>query len=90
MKGGYRPEIAPFNKNPPKAGVGFFYGNLGCSALRPAQGALKLPLRKKTPPLSLGTTFSKTENRKIAIAILPYYFLGCCGVSPLRGVAEKP
>jgi len=35
----YRPETAPFNKNPTKAGGVFCFGGVGCSAPSPLLGA---------------------------------------------------
>jgi hypothetical protein len=64
MKVCYKPEIAPFNKNPPKAG-GFFYGNLGCSALRPCTGRAQITIEKKNPPCRWVLRFQKLRIEKL-------------------------
>jgi hypothetical protein len=61
LKVDYRPETAPFNKNPTKAGGVFCFGGVGCSALRPAQGALTPPFRTKYPTLLLGIFYKNYE-----------------------------
>ena len=84
MRGTLKPEIAPFNKNPLNAGG--WFGVVGCSAPSPCTGARS---RNQAARLLCGITFSKTENRKIAVAILPIYFLGALrGLAPVEGVAE--
>jgi hypothetical protein len=75
MKGDYRPDFSPFYKNPPKAGGVFCFGEVGCSALRSAQGTLTSPMRTKYPPCVWVLRFQKANIEKIAEQFLPYSFL---------------
>jgi len=71
MKAGYRLEIAPFNKDPPKAG-GCFVWLVWAVAPFALHRARSHQQWEQNTLLSLGTTSSKTEHRKIAAAILPF------------------
>jgi hypothetical protein len=52
LKVDYRPETAPFNKNPTKAGGVFCFGGVGCSAPSPLPGARSHhQLEQNTPPV---------------------------------------
>jgi hypothetical protein len=50
----YRPEIAPFNKNPTKAGGVFCFGGVGCSAPSPLLGCAHTTIENKILHLLFG------------------------------------
>jgi len=54
MKVDYRPETAPFNKNPTKAGGVFCFGGVGCSAPRLCMGRAHTTNENKIPHLLFG------------------------------------
>jgi len=69
----HKPEIAPFNKNPPKAGGVFCFVGVGCSAPSPLhRGTLTPTMRTKYHPCFVGLFLQGLKIKEIAIAISSY------------------
>jgi len=68
--------LRPLTKTQQRQVGVFCFGGVGCSALRPAQGALTPPLGTKHPHLLCGTILQGLRIKEIAITISSFFLFG--------------